>query len=238
MTDRTKKQAGYHNLDSMMDFEDHELRNTMHEFLKEEKKANSNIWNFATIAGIAMFFVGMVYLIQTIGLEMGPDLSGLIEAMPLIGGALVTLVGFGFLVGDRKKKKKHKHQSQEYNFEDTTFDDTTEEEDFTLNNDLGSQKKSKSKSSDQFNFDAHAFGQSKKLYKSRTNKKWAGVCGGLAKYFGISATVIRLLFVVTFFAGSGTSLLVYIALAIALDKEPPEMMDDFDQPERSGISCF
>jgi len=44
----------------------------------------------------------------------------------------------------------------------------------------------------------------------------------------ISATVILLLFVITFFAGSGTSLLIYLALAFALDKEPPEMMDDFD----------
>lgn len=239
MANRTRKQ-GTHNLDTMMDFEDHELRNTMHEFLEDEKKTNSNIWNFATIAGIAMFFVGMVYLIQTIGLGLGPDLSGLIEMMPLIGGALVTLVGFGFLVGDRKKKKekeKNKFQSQAYNFEDTTFEEPSQEEDFTLNNDLGSQDRSKDNSGE-FNFDAHAFRQSKKLYKSRTDKKWAGVCGGLAKYFGISSTVIRLLFVITFFAGSGTSLLVYIALAIALDKEPPEMMDDFDEPEPSGNFSF
>lgn len=238
MADKTRQQTRQHNLDSLMDFEDHELQATMHEFLEEEKKANTNIWNFATIAGIAMFFVGMVFIIQSIGLGIGPDLSGLIDAMPLIGGALVTLVGFGFLVGDRKKEKKEKKKkksSQKYDF-DYDYDfgssskdyDFSEEEDFTLNNDLGSKKKSRSKSSGKKNFDSYAFRQSKKLYKSRTDKKWAGVCGGLSKYFGISSTVIRLLFVITFFAGSGTSLLVYIALAIALDKEPPEMMDDFD----------
>lgn len=232
MADRTRQQQ-HQNLDSLMDFEDHELQNTMNEFLEEEKKANNNIWNFATIAGIAMFFVGMVYLIQTLGLGVGPDLSGLIDAMPLIGGVLVTLVGFGFLVGDRKKEKKQKKkksQSRKYDFDyEYDFADTSEEEDFTLNNDLGSKKKSRSKSSSaKTGFDSYAFRQSKKLYKSRTDKKWAGVCGGLAKYFGISSTVIRLLFVITFFAGSGTSLLVYLGLAIALDKEPPEMMDDFD----------
>ncbi len=235
MADKTKQQSRYQNFDSLMDFEDHELQNTMHEFLEEEKKANTNIWNFATIAGIAMFFVGMVFVIQTIGLDIGPSLSGLIEAMPLIGGVLVTLVGFGFLGGDRKKNKKRKkqkskQQSGSVNF-DYDFDDTADDEDFTLDNDLGSKKKSGSQSSSakgEYNFDTYAFRQSKKLYKSRTDKKWAGVCGGLAKYFGISSTVIRLLFVITFFAGSGTSLLVYIALAIALDKEPPEAMDDFD----------
>ncbi len=230
MAEKTKEQFSHQSLDTMMEFEDHELRTTMQEFLEEEKKANTNIWNFATIAGIAMFFVGMCYLVQSVGLSIGPDLSGLIEVMPLIGGVLVTLVGFGFLVGDRKKakeeKKKQKKKSRNFDFD---FDeDIDEQEDFSLHNDLNSRSKGRKSSSGKYNFDSFALKQSKKLYKSRTNKKWAGVCGGLAKYFGISATVVRLLFVITFFAGSGTSLLVYIALAIALDKEPPELMDDFD----------
>ena len=234
MADRTRQHTGHQNLDSLMEFDDHELQATMNEFLEDEKKANNNIWNFATIAGIAMFFVGMIFIIQTIGLGLGPDLSGLIDAMPLIGGVLVTLVGFGFFVGDRKKKKTQKKKqstSRSYDFDyDFDYESTSDEEDYTLNNDLGSKKgKTKSKSSSgTFNFDTHAFKQSKKLYKSRSDKKWAGVCGGLAKYFGISSTVIRLLFVITFLAGWGTSLLVYLGLAIALDKEPPEMMDDFD----------
>lgn len=237
MANQTRQKTTHHNLDSLMDFEDHELRATMNEFLEEEKKANRNIWNFATIAGIAMFFAGMIFIVQSIGLGLGPDLSGLIDAMPLIGGLLVTLVGFGFLVGDRnknKQKSKKSEQSQKFDFEynyDYDFDatDAEAEEDYTLNNDLGSKKKSRSKSkSENYNFDNYALRQSKKLYKSRTDKKWAGVCGGLAKYFGISSTVIRLLFIITFFAGSGTSLLVYIALAVALDKEPPELMDDFN----------
>lgn len=225
MADRTKEKVIHQSLDTMMEFEDHELRTTMQEFLEEEKKANTNIWNFATIAGIAMFFVGMVYLIQSIGLAIGPDLSGLVEVMPLIGGILVTMVGFGFLVGDRKKakqerkKKQKKGRSFKYDFE----------EDFGLHNDLDSKASgTKKTSSRKYDFDSFALRQSKKLYKSRTNRKCAGVCGGLAKYFGISSTVVRLLFVITFFAGSGTSLLIYIALAIALDKEPPELMDDFD----------
>jgi len=220
-----------------MEFEDHELRTTMNEFLEDERKANNNIWNFATIAGIAMFFVGMIFIIQTIGLGLGPDLSGLIDALPLIGGVLVTLVGFGFFVGDRKKKKQQKEKkssSRSYNFDyEVDFDSktTSEEDDYTLNNDLGSKSKGKSKSksaSGTFDFDNYAFKQSKKLHKSRTDKKWAGVCGGLAKYFGISSTVVRLLFVVTTLVGWGSPVIIYIALALVLDKEPPEMMDDFN----------
>lgn len=230
MADRTKESTSQHSFDSLMEIEDHELQSTMEEFLEDEKKENTNIWNFATIAGIAMFFVGMVYLLQMIGLGMGPDLSGLIDIMPVVGAAFVTFIGFGFLVGDRKKAKKNKKNK---NKKKVKFDfgegGTTGE--FDLENDLDSKSSGSSKktsSSSRYNFDDFALRQPKKLYKSRTDRKWAGVCGGLARYFGISSTVIRLLFVVTFFAGSGTSLLVYIALAIALDKEPPELMEDFD----------
>lgn len=230
MGKKTTTKSSQHSLDSLMEFEDHELRDTMREFLEEEKKANTNIWNFATIAGIAMFFVGMLYLIQMVGLGFGPDLSELVELMPLVGGVLVTLVGFGFLVGERSKSKNKQHKkSGPMNFDFGYDYDEDEDSEFNLDNDLGGSSSSKSKTkTDKYQFDSYALKQPKKLYKSRTDRKWSGVCGGLAKYFGISSTVIRLLFVITFFAGSGTSLLVYIALAIALDKEPPELMDDFD----------
>ena len=44
----------------------------------------------------------------------------------------------------------------------------------------------------------------KKLYRSRSDKKIAGVCGGLAKYFSIDVTLIRLAVVLlTLFVGAG-----------------------------------
>ena len=67
----------------------------------------------------------------------------------------------------------------------------------------------------------------KRLFKSRTDKKLAGVCGGLAKYFGMSSTAVRLLLVLSTLMW-GTSLLIYFGLAIAMPKEPLELMDDFD----------
>ena len=42
----------------------------------------------------------------------------------------------------------------------------------------------------------------KRLYRSRTDKKIAGVCGGLGEYFGIDPTVVRLLAVIALI-GSG-----------------------------------
>ena len=59
----------------------------------------------------------------------------------------------------------------------------------------------------------------KKLRKSR-DKKVAGVCGGVAEYFGIDPTAIRLIWALAIlFYGSG--LLLYILMAIIMP-EPLE----------------
>ncbi len=59
----------------------------------------------------------------------------------------------------------------------------------------------------------------KKLYRSRIDRKIAGVCGGLAEYFGIDPTLVRLLFVLGLIFVGGT-LLAYIILAIVIPEEP------------------
>lgn len=59
----------------------------------------------------------------------------------------------------------------------------------------------------------------KKLYRSRKQSMIAGVCGGLAEYFNIDPTWVRLIFILLFFAG-GSALLVYIVLWIIVPLEP------------------
>ncbi len=56
---------------------------------------------------------------------------------------------------------------------------------------------------------------SKKLYKSNSDKKLAGVCGGVAEYFDVDSTIIRLAWVVFTLAG-GAGLLAYIIAAIVM----------------------
>ena len=59
----------------------------------------------------------------------------------------------------------------------------------------------------------------KKLYKSNTDKKLDGVCGGIGKYFDIDSSVVRLAWVAfTLLGGSG--LLAYIICDIVLPREP------------------
>ncbi len=59
----------------------------------------------------------------------------------------------------------------------------------------------------------------KKLYKSSTDKKLAGVCGGLAEYFNIDSTLVRLGWVVFGLLG-GSGLLAYIIAAIIMPDRP------------------
>ena len=55
----------------------------------------------------------------------------------------------------------------------------------------------------------------KKLTRSRTDRKLAGVCGGIAEFFDVDVTVIRILwFLATFLGGSG--LLAYIICALLM----------------------
>ncbi|MFA5051917.1 MAG: PspC domain-containing protein [Patescibacteria group bacterium] len=59
----------------------------------------------------------------------------------------------------------------------------------------------------------------KKLYRSRHHKMIAGVCAGLASYFNIDVTIVRLIFVAVALA-DGIGILVYLVLAIVLPLEP------------------
>jgi len=56
---------------------------------------------------------------------------------------------------------------------------------------------------------------SKRLYRSNTDKQIAGVCGGLAEYFGVDPTIVRVIFVAAMLLG-GPGLILYIILAMVI----------------------
>jgi phage shock protein C len=59
----------------------------------------------------------------------------------------------------------------------------------------------------------------KKLYRSRTNKKLFGVCGGLAEYFDIDPTVLRLILVLAVVC-AGVGLVAYLIAALIIPVNP------------------
>ncbi len=60
--------------------------------------------------------------------------------------------------------------------------------------------------------------ENKKLYRSSTNYKLAGVCGGIGEYFNIDPTLVRLGWIVFSVAG-GAGLLAYIIAALVMPKQ-------------------
>lgn len=62
----------------------------------------------------------------------------------------------------------------------------------------------------------------KRLYKSRNNKMICGVCAGIADYFNIDPSIVRVLWAVLALA-AGTGVLAYIACAIILPEGGTEV---------------
>ena len=60
--------------------------------------------------------------------------------------------------------------------------------------------------------------EGKKLYKSETDKKIDGVCGGIAEYFNVDSTLIRIAWIV-FSCLGGSGILAYIIAAIVMPRE-------------------
>lgn len=60
----------------------------------------------------------------------------------------------------------------------------------------------------------------KRLYRSRSNRVVAGVCGGLAEFFGIDTTLVRLAFILGIIFGFGSLLVVYIVMMFVVPDEP------------------
>lgn len=65
-------------------------------------------------------------------------------------------------------------------------------------------------------------GMEKHLYRSRDNKIIAGVCGGLAEYFGIDPIIIRIIAVILLLPGGLPGFLPYVILWIVMPVKPAE----------------
>ena len=64
----------------------------------------------------------------------------------------------------------------------------------------------------------------KRLYRNKSDVMIAGVCSGLAKYFDVDPTAIRLAFVLLLFVGFG-GLWVYLVLWVIMPLDPDQESD-------------
>lgn len=205
-----------------------ELDQVLDEFLHQEEKSKSKFFNLSTISGVAMLVVGLTALVQILGLGVGPDMGNFLEILPVIGGILVVLIGFGFIAGKSGKAKGVSKKKISRNFGDRV--DINSQSDTTSSSTAGKGQSSSSQTNykehdytDSPDLDDYAFEKRKKLYRLRKNKKLFGVCGGLARYFGVSEMVVRIIFGLGTLLGYGSFFLLYIVLIFIMPKEPKEL---------------
>lgn len=165
---------------------------------EEESQPDSGFWNLPTIAGLSLIVVGVAYIFQELGMWNGFDVSVLAEMLPWLAGILIILLGFGVLSWrPRKKKRRVKRRVDVPSGKEKVVVEEKERE-----------------TSDK-----------KRLTKSR-NKKVSGVAGGIAEYFSIDPTLVRIAFVIGLIASGGPPvILAYIILAVVMpdpDKESAE----------------
>jgi phage shock protein C len=205
--DKTKTKQRQASIDEVFDISESDLESTLESYLEaEEKEEKPRLFNFISLSGLAMLVVGFIAVIQLLIPGLNLAVIEELSVLPILGGILVLLYGLGIIGSERKRNKRKINKNKE--LKQRTMDRYTS----------GSRGLSAS-------IDTFALKKKKKLFKSTRDKKLFGVCGGIADYLGVDATLIRILFVVFFLVGSGTPALVYLALGLILDKEPPAISD-------------
>ena len=67
----------------------------------------------------------------------------------------------------------------------------------------------------------------KRLYKSRDNRMISGVMGGIAEYFNVDATLVRVLYCLfSIFSAPFPGIVVYIILALVIPERPSQTRRD------------
>lgn len=205
MNTRTRKQTTEQEAPRFLNEEEHldlemlsdtELEDLLFE---DEPATDKGLFNLPTIAGLSLIVVGVAYIFQQLGLWSGMDLSVLANMLPWLAGILIILLGFGVLSW-RPKKKKKKVRAKKKAIEVSTGKQKVVEE---------PKKK----------------GRRGRLVKTR-DKKIAGVCGGIADYFNVDPTLIRIAFVIGTIASGGPFLLAYIALAFIMPSPEPLSLEE------------
>lgn len=75
--------------------------------------------------------------------------------------------------------------------------------------------------------------KNKILYRSEKNAMLGGVCAGLADYFSIDVSIVRIIFVLLTLFVSGSGLIVYIILWIVLPVESQVKKESKDKKEET-----
>lgn len=165
---------------------------------QEEAAPERGFWNLPTMAGLSLIVVGVVYILQELGFWNGFDITILAEMLPWLAGILIILLGFGVLSWRPRKKTPVKKRVAVKRGKEKVV--------------VEAKPKSRASKTE----------GKKRLTRSR-NKKVSGVAAGIAEYFNIDPTLVRIAFVIGLIASSGPPvILAYIIMAIVMPEPDSE----------------
>jgi phage shock protein C len=194
MAEKTKPSASAHDLEQTFDVSMNDLESTLQNYIDEDETAVKKTENLLNPITMAGLAILSICALTVVQVFIPFN-----ARMDEILGFIIGVGGFFMLLTGLgtftrpKRKKKRPIKAQ---------------------NQLGETGRAT---------DVYGLERKKKLFKSRSNRRIAGVCGGIADYLGMDATMVRILFVIFTFIGSGSPILVYLALSVILPKAPKSM---------------
>ncbi len=207
-----------------------------------EEKKQAGFWNLQTASGMGLIGLGMLYSIQQLGfLPFGFDLSGLVQVLPIFAAVLIMLTGFGVLswspaarrrakarkrAARRRKQRESRQRSQRKTVgrKRTPTDEAGRraasafaqaEKALGVAGSVAGRAMDEAKAR---RADARRRGRTK-LLKDRANRKLTGLSAGMANYFGLDPTVVRIGWVLATIFSQGGAIVPYIILSMITGNE-------------------
>ncbi|MBO6576074.1 MAG: PspC domain-containing protein [Rhodothermales bacterium] len=174
----------------------------------EEERTPNGFFNLPTIAGFSLILVGIAYIFQQLGFWPGVDLSVLATMLPWLAGILIILLGFGVLSWRPGRKPKPKKMTAR----ERRAQKAAEKAEVKAETRAAKSRRREERTSN-------------KLRKSR-DKKLAGVAGGIAEYFSIDPTLVRIAFVIGTIASGGPFFLAYLLLAFVMPNPEKQSFEE------------
>ena len=203
--------------------------------VEEEAEAESGFWNLQTASGMGLIGLGALYSLQQIGvLAVGSDvLVRLVQVLPVFAAVLIMLTGFGVLSWSpaaRRRKKARKRAARRRKAQRKTMGRAPRPDDAGRRASSafdqaeralrGAGRTASRATAEAFErrADARRAGF-QRLAKDRRNRKVSGVAAGMANYFGLDPTVVRIGWVVAAIFSQGGAIVPYILLSMILPNE-------------------
>lgn len=204
-----------------------------------ESKKKDGFWNLQTASGIGLIGLGALYSLQLLGLlTLGsPILAQLAEILPIFAAILIMLTGFGVLswspaarrrrkARERAARRRRQQQSQARK----TMGRGRPRDEAGRRASRAFEQAEKAlrtagRTAERATTEAFARRAKarrdgyRRLTKDRRNRKITGVAAGMANYFGLDPTVVRIGWVVATIFSQGTAIIPYVILSMILSNE-------------------